>query len=45
MALKKLGEKLSHNEESFLQQHMSQTLSAFEEVEEADSVSRLPAAM
>ena len=45
VALKKLGEPLSSKEESFLQQHMSQTLSAFEEVEDGDSVARLPPSM
>lgn len=45
VALKKLGESLSAKEESFLQAHMSQTLSAFEEVEDAESVSRLPPTM
>ncbi|KAL1519976.1 hypothetical protein AB1Y20_023460 [Prymnesium parvum] len=42
VALKKLGEKLSAKEEAFLQKHMSQTLSSFEEVDQGDSVNRLP---
>jgi len=36
VALKKLGEPLQPKEEAFLQQNMTDTLSAFEEVDESD---------
>jgi len=44
VALKKLGEALQPKEEAFLQQHMTDTLSAFEEVQDVDGVSKLPTA-
>ena len=44
VALKKLGDALQPKEEAFLQQHMTDTLSAFEEVQDVDGVSKLPTA-
>ena len=42
VALKKLGETLQPKEEAFLQQHKTETLSAFEEVHDTDGVKQLP---